>query len=230
MTNGELVSRVVNDGRFLNKDEHISKRYILSIAKGFAKTFMSQKIGERGLYRDSSLLRTIQCFELVNDDVVNCNVIEFRKCESLMKSKNKLPNSVSGKYGSNIIVTSIDGSQIYNGTNFTKYNRDKKRVGFSKLKSKYFFEIDGYLYLPDSTIKAVNIIMIPENEYDIDSVSSCSNNEECKSGMDYDFICPDSIINTVITSTINEVMSTYRRVVIDENPNLDENQKGKTVV
>lgn len=42
ITNGEFVSRVVNDLNSLNKDSHISRRWILNIGRTKAESYVAQ--------------------------------------------------------------------------------------------------------------------------------------------------------------------------------------------
>ena len=50
MTNGEFVSRVINGLSFLNKDEHVSRRYILSVGQNKSKFYISQKLSDKSLF------------------------------------------------------------------------------------------------------------------------------------------------------------------------------------
>lgn len=57
MTNRELVSRVVNNLRTLNKDQHISRRFILRTAKNKAKFYIAQKLHDRSLYKGRQIVQ-----------------------------------------------------------------------------------------------------------------------------------------------------------------------------
>lgn len=240
MTNGEIVSRIVNDLRFLNKDEHISRRYILSIAQSKAKFLMSQKLRDMSLYREENLYRTIRCFPLRQESIVECGILEFRRCEKLMKSVNKLPELIYSRYGGSILsVTTIDGNREFTPITLRQYRLLKDRK-YGAYANKYMYYTDGsYLYLPDSDIKAVNVTLLTISESDVEALSECDgysnntvgdgiNNNRCRTIWEYEFICSDKLLEAVIQDTLNEVASTYRQIVPDENPNLDETQRGKT--
>ena len=72
MTNGEFVSRVINGLSFLNKDEHVSRRYILSVGQNKSKFYISQKLSDKSLFRESNLFNTIECFPLKEENTVKC--------------------------------------------------------------------------------------------------------------------------------------------------------------
>lgn len=230
MTNGEFVSRVVNGLRALNKDDHISRRYILRIGQNKSKFYISQKLLDKSLFREDNLFRYLNCFKLTNEDRIKCGIYEFARCESLMKSFKKIPGLVYSRYGASIIsITSIDGMTRFVPTTLSNYSLFKDRQNSDKFKglTQFFYIKDGYLYLPDSEIEMVNIVYIPFDESEVDKASECSDGSSCKSIWDMEFVVPDKLSEQVITETINEVF-TSRKVVVDENPNLDTNIKSST--
>lgn len=231
MKNSEFVSRVINGIRALNKDEHISKRYVLHIGRNKSRFLISQKLNDKSLFREDNLFETIRCFPMKKDDIVSCNIVAFRRCKSLMKSKHKIPELIYSKYGSSIIgVYSIDGGITFTPTTLTNYSLLKDRPN-SKFISKYMYYIqDGYLYLPDSDIEAVDIVLITLENDVADEVSECNTENQCKSLWDYDFKCPDKLLEVVIQETLQEVLGTFRKIVPDENPNMDETLRGKTTL
>ncbi len=224
MTNGEFVSRVINGLSFLNKDEHVSRRYILSVGQNKSKFYISQKLSDKSLFREANLFKTIECFPLKEESTIKCGIYEFSRCETLMKSKFKIPGLIFNKLGSSIIsVTSIDGEVNLIPTTLKSFSISKDRVYSKLIKQKFYYIQDGYLYIPDSEVEAVTITYIPFDESGISSVS-CDSSNNCKSIWDLQFIVPDKLSEQVIQETINEV-STLRKVQSDENPNLNKNEK-----
>jgi hypothetical protein len=230
VTNGEFVSRVVNGLRALNKDDHISRRYILRIGQNKSKFYISQKLLDKSLFKEDNLFRYLNCFRLTDEDRIKCGIYEFARCESLMKSTKKIPGLVYSRYGASIIsITSIDGLTRFVPTTLSNYAlfRDRQNADKFKGRTKFFYIKEGYLYLPDSEIEMVNIVYIPFEESAVDKASECSDGSSCTSVWDMQFVVPDKLSEQVITETINEVF-TSRKVVVDENPNLDTNIKSST--
>ena len=228
-TNAEFVSRVLNGLKGLTKDDHISRRYVLSIGRNKATTYISQALANRTLSRESQLFKTIKCFELEKDDIVACKFVEFKRCNILMKSKQKLPKTISSKYGESILlVTSLDdGTEFdYSATSDALIN-NKRSFGF--LAKNYYIR-EGYLYIPNYEVYAVNIDLLSLEEKEVAEASSCEECDECKSVWNYDFICPDKLYEPIINETIAEIGTTFKSIPEDENPNLDSNQKSQTVV
>lgn len=223
-TNGEIVSRVINALNLLNKDEHISRRYILSVLKEKTNFAIQQQLEIKALFRDDSLYTWIRCVELQKDDIVKCPIIEFKSCKKIMRSVDKLPKSIYSRYGNSVkVVVSLDGEVIFNKVTPRQYNLNKKR-DTSGVQQDYYYVQDGYLYLPNSDVHMVDVLMLTTDSEDLDG---CDNCDECKSAWEYEFVGTEKFQEMVIQDTIREVAQ-RRGIVIDENPNNDSNQKSQT--
>jgi len=226
MKNIELVSRIEQGLNALNKDSYIPRRYMLRVATSKAIFLMSQKFNEMSLFRESNLYRTFTCFELESIDRYSCDIVEFRTCNQVMKSKLKLPELVYSRYGSSLKeVSNIDFSKVFKPSTLFKYRKDKTRQEF--LPENTFYIKDGYLYLPDTEVSRVAIYLYTPNTYEALKVASCEK-DECLNPWEQDFVCSDKIEEAVIQEAIKEI-SMKIQVPTDENPNLDSNIKSKTI-
>ena len=230
MKNKEFVSRVVNGLKALQKDTHISKRYILSIGKAKSKFLMSQKLDQLSLFKEDAIISTIKCFRLKKDNLVTCDIVEFKRCKSLMKSTMKLPETLFGKTGAGILsITTIDGEKDFTyATPNAIINKGKRKYG-NRVNQNFYYIRDGYLYIPNSEIELVDITLFALDGQEVEDASECSECSSCQSALDNEFVCPDRFIDLVLRETLQEVASIYRTSVADENPNWDENQKTQTV-
>lgn len=226
MLNRELVSNIINNLKLLNKDDHISRRYILNTAKAEAITLVAQKFLDKSIFREDNIFQTIECLEMKKIDVVKCGIYEFEKCENLVRSKNKLPKLLYSRYGNSIIeVTSVDGSVIFLPTTLSDFKLLKQRILTKKSqKIKYYYVQDGYLYLPDCEFEYVNVVLVTLDGKEVDALSTCKECDSCKSIWDYEFVCPDKLLTVVINETFKKV-AMVRQVVEDSLPNLDPLQK-----
>lgn len=228
-SNNDIVSRVVNSVRALTKDDHISRRYVLKVARSKASFLIAQKYDEGSLFLDSSLYTPVPCFEMEQEDIVRCDIVEFRRCTNLMKSKKRLPNPVYGKYGAAIgSVTNLEDSKIFEPTTPTRFINNSKIPNFNLYSKNKYYEKDGYLYLVNSTVEAVNLSLITLHQDEVGEVSGCMDKDPCKSIWDYEFKCPDKLLEAVIRDTVTEVVQTWRQITPDENPNDDANQRTQT--
>ena len=229
MKNKEFVSRIVNGLRALNKDAHISKRYILGIGRTKAKFLMSQKYDELTLYKEDNIVSVVKCFELKKIDAVRCDIVEFRTCNVLMKSKEKLPDVVTGKLGTGILsVTTIDGNEFFDYLTPNKLANNRKRKYADKVNQKFYYVRDGYLYLANSEIEAVDVSLFATDPLEVESASGCSDCPECMSAWEKEFVCPDRFLDLVQRETLQEIAGVRENIAPDENPNWDLNQKSQT--
>lgn len=225
----EIVSRIENSLNSLTKDTFIPRRYILSVFKSKAEFFMAQKLFDKTLFRETSLFKWVNCVQMVEEDIIKCGKLEFKRCKSLMKSKKKLPKVLWSKYGSSVIlVTTIDGEKEYKLISQVDYMNLLKRPNSEKFIGKYaLIYPDNYLYIPDSEVKMVNILMYTLDEKSDDS-SDCKECDDCESYWDKEVSISDKIREVVIQETLKEV-SMRLQVPKDENSNMDSNQKSATV-
>ena len=220
-TNGEITSRVVNTLRALSKDNRLSRRYVYNSLKNKAKFFISQKLSDKSLFRESNLFTMLDCFELEPLEVYKCDIIEFRSCKKLMKSKNRLPELIYSKFGASIIeITSIDGSNSFKPITPQQFRVNKKREG-NNIEQKFYYIKDGYLYIPDSEVQVVSLYLLTLDLYEKEQCSECSDNK-CKSFWDFEFPIPDKLLEVVVGETIRE-LSLNRQTQEDQNPNLQDN-------
>jgi hypothetical protein len=226
-TNGEIVSRVLNGLKLLNKDELISKRYVLYIAEKNAEYLISHKLKDKSLFRETNAYSSVNCFELEKKDTYSCGVVEFKSCNKIMRSKKKLPNLIFSRYGAGIRqVTPIDfmsDEEFYPST-LAQFKRDRRRVRVQEDSKNYYIK-DGYVYIPDSDVRAISLELIVVNTFKIADIDS-EFEKGCKSAWDYEFKCPDKILDTVVQKTIQEV-AVGRGIPEDENPNMDSNIKSR---
>lgn len=225
MTNSQFVSRVINSLKSTDKDSRISRRYILFTGRQKAAFYISQKLRDMSLFREDNLISQIDCFSLKKDEIKKCDIVEFRRCNSVMKSKKKLPELIYSRLGSSLKeVTTIDSQKEFKYTTPSQFRRDKKRKGESPYI--YYYVKDGYLYLLDCEIKRVDVSVITLNTEDIPECSDCQK-EDCKSAWDYEFIVPNKLSEVVMQETLKEVSMTLQ-IPADENPDMDSNIKSQT--
>lgn len=221
MTNGEITSRVINTFKAISKDVRLSRRYVLKTLQNKAKFYISQKLSDKSLFREMNLYKSLDCFEMKKIDVYKCDIIEFRSCKVLMRSKKRLPDLIFSKYGSSILeVTSLDGEYLFKAITAAQYRMNKQRLG-NDINKQFFYIKDGYLYIPDSEVMAVSLSLITLELYDLEQCSACSQ-EKCKSAWDFEFIVPDKLLEVVISETLKEI-SINRQIQEDQNPNLQDN-------
>lgn len=227
MTNAEIVSRITNGGRLLSKDSALSKRYILHIAEKSAEFLISHKLRDKSLFRESNLYSSISCFDLEPKDVYSCGVIEFKSCNKLMRSKKKLADIVSSRYGGAVReVTPIDfmSDEEFRPSTPAQFKRDRRRSNKHDDTQHYYLK-DGYLYIPESDIRKVALEALVVNTFKLSDLDSAFQ-KDCRSAWDYEFKCPSKLLNPLI-NMVREELGLPLQIPEDENPNMDSNIKSR---
>lgn len=223
MKNGEFVSEVKADLQALNKDQHVSASYILQKGRGYVEYLLGQR-ATSDIFRDDSIFKELRCFEMSKVRKHKCDIVEFRNCDNVMKSKLKLPNLYNSRIGTIVVsVTNIDGSIEYTRLRQLSDYKSQQKRKFGQ-HFKYYYISDGYLYLVNSTEVIVNIVALFSDESELDKKSKCATEDPCKTILDYEFICPEKYISQVKDQTVQNLLNGHKRVPIDENPNLNATQ------
>ena len=227
ISNGEMVSRVINGMNSIAKDTHISRRWILSILRSKSASYMAQKWVEGTLFDDESLFAHINCVEMIRIHSIDCCIAEFRLCSTLMRSKHRIPGLIITRSGPAILsVTNADRSIYFTKINPRTYINTKKRKYADKEKYVYYYQ-DGYIWIPDTHIELINVDAITLKKEEALKLSACSEEDKdlgCPNVWEDEFICPDKLREYIVKETIQEV-SLRIQIPRDENPNLDSNIK-----
>lgn len=222
MTKAEVVSRISNQLRMLNVDDYISDRFVLSVAESHAIKFLTQASKRRSLDRNQFLYRELGCIEFEKVDIFSCKYVEFKSCKKLSRSKKPIDKLglIYTRYGSSIKeIHSIDRtSKVYTESTLYQLRLDKDRA--PDRDPDVFYILDNYIYKPDH-VKAVSALVMGMDQYELDQMCECKN--ECKSAWEYDFICPDSLLEDVIAYSVQNILQT-KQIPENETSNLNSQQ------
>ena len=222
MNKGELVSRISNQLRAISKDDYISSRFILRTAESIARKFITQKIQRRSIDRDSSMYREMRCIEFEKVDIFSCKHVEFKSCIKLSKSINKITDLIFTRYGSSVKeLYSIDRQVSFTESTLYQLRIDSERHSYMPSDTKKFYILDNHIYIPED-VKVLSGLILSTDHYDLEESFGCE--KECKSAWDYEFICPDSMLEDVIGYTIQNISAT-KQIPEDEKPDLSNNTK-----
>lgn len=220
MTYNEIVSEFTNMFRLNNKDNRIPKRFILKTLQDSTAFLVSQKWAERSLLQDINIFTTINCFEFEKINVKNCPSIEFRLCNTLMKSKKPLPKLLFSKLGGSIRdIVSLDGNYRFNFVDETQYRRNKNRK--YKVKNEVYLYIgsDNHLYIPDEEIYSLDLTVLTLDKNGAEDASGCSDEDSgCKNKWDEEFIIPDKLLEAVKDMTAQR-LGISKQIREDFSPN-----------
>lgn len=222
MKKKEIVDRIQTKLRQLSKDRWMSARFVLSVLESKTKFLLSQKLYDRTLYRESNLYSQIECFEFDKVDRISCDIIEFRTCQKIMKSKERLPELIYSRFGDSIrIVSNIDQTERLDKTTPQDYIRSRKRK-FNH-NPPMFYERDGFLYLLNTQMEVAFVELLTLDTETAENLDCGCEKDNCKSALDYPFIGSDKLQEVVIQQTVQEIAQTYLQIQPDERPDNNEN-------
>lgn len=204
---GEIISRVRNQIKALHQDAFITDRMIYSVIYKYTSVLMKREDGvgkiamQRGIYKP--LVVDLEKVEVLDG---------FPKLGSLYKTVDPITRLLmDGYYGKFIrsvsSVSPLGGSVQCQPINIQDFRNIYKSSSYKYNKTKYYWEMDGYLYFPDTDWKKIEIIGIPESNI------SCYYNIEgdgCKSRQDLEFNVPNYLHAEIEQMVLKDFATLYQ--------------------
>lgn len=204
-TINEAVSRLRNTVKAVKEDVFMTDRYIYSVILKYAKLLIRRQDNENKIFKVQSLFKTLPCVELIEVDKVEACCEGITSGCTIMRSKYKLPQVLEGAFGPIIrTVSSIDGSQIVYRTYPTIYTRLTKTSGFKYNKSKYYWFINGYLYIPNAPWESVSVTALFEDNV---SLYTCGSEDDCTLAQDREMPVPDYLFAEIEQYALKEIIT-----------------------
>ena len=220
MTLRQFIGQVRGTLNSWNLDDYIPNKLIILIGQSYADLFIKQDADNRKLLNSLNNITVYDCFALEDYDFTDCSNLTYQKCKSLKRSVKKLPELYVTNTNFNlIVVTSVDRSVVYTPTNILNYANILNRQ--FKSKTKYFWIENGYLIIPDSDIEQVAIYAYSKPIGLIDT----KNKNNCFNYLDQEFKIPSYLVANVIKYTLQDLANYNKRMIKDENSNLNTNIK-----
>lgn len=220
----EIISDVRNSLRSVSLDDWIPGKYIYFKLKGVAALFIKREADDKRLFRYTELWSTIKCLKMEEEDLINCCDICIPNCKKVMKSKDKLPEIYSTRYGYLMNVTSVDYDRDYTPVTPQQYKYTRSRE-FQDRRKRYFWIENGYLIIPDSMVSVVTVKAMFINKAEALKLDDCLKTDDCIRFMDQEFVAPEHLLQDIKSATISEILGTNRKLQQDELSNLNSNKK-----
>lgn len=176
-TIAETVSRIRNVLKATNEDAFITDRVIYSVISKYAKLSIRKQQSLNKIISFNSLFEPLPCVELIEIDKVEACCNDIKSNCTIMRTKDKIPTVLEGEYGPIFrTVSSIDGSQICYKTQPATYTAMTKSSNFKYNTTKYYWYMNGYIYLPNVTWEAIKVEGLWEDNI---SMYTCEE-DECR--------------------------------------------------
>ena len=194
-TNREAISRLRNLIKAVNEDAFITDRYIYSLLIKHSKAILHRKDVEDKLRLNESLFETIPYVELIEIDKIEADCAGIKTGCKIMRTKKKLPKLMTATEGPIIrVVSSIDGSDIFQQCIAAVYVSMTLSTTFKYNKTHYFWYKNGYLYFPNILWDAVSV----EGMFEESISGYCSTDEnDCALAQDSPLKLPDYLFSEV---------------------------------
>lgn len=202
---GDTTSRVRNVLKAVKEDPFLTDRFLYSLIMKYAKLLLRRQENEGKIMTHHGLFKELPCVELIDVDRVAACCTGIRTGCTFKRTKDKLPEFLEGSTGPIIRqVTTIDQSQRLEMTYPSAYANMTKSTYFKYNKSKYFWLIDNYMFIPDIEWEAIRIeAMFDEN---IDSLLCTNDPTDCKPEQDRTLDIPDYLFAEIEQMVLQELM------------------------
>lgn len=204
-TINDAVSRVRNTVKAVKEDVFMTDRYIYSVIIKYAKLLIRRQDNESKIFMVQSLFKTLPCVELIDIDRVEACCEGIKSGCTIKRTKDPIPGLLDGAYGPIIrTVTSIDGSNIVYKTYPTAYTRLTHTSGFKNNKSKYYWFLNGYLYVPNVAWDAISVTALFEDDV---TLYTCDSSDDCSLAQDRQMPIPDYLFAEIEQYALKELLT-----------------------
>jgi hypothetical protein len=198
-TIAEAISRVRNNIKAVDTDSFITDRLIYSSILKYAKMYIKAQDNQTTRGKFNSLFTRLGCVELIEVDKIEA-CCDIRSGATIKRTKDKLPGIMEGGSGPLLrSVMSLDTSVEAFRTSPQLYTAMQKTSGFKYNKNKYYWILDGYIYLPDVQWDSVAVDGIFEDSLDL---FKCEN--KCKAVQDQVFAIPPELFAQIEQQVVND--------------------------
>lgn len=199
-TIGEAISRVRNNIKAVDTDSFITDRLIYSNIIKYAKLYIKQQTAQTVQSRFNSLYVKLPCVDLIEVDKVEA-CCDVKSGVLIKRTKDKLPGIMEGAGGLLLrTVASVDGSEEVFRTTPQFYNAQQKTSAARYNKTKYYWYLNGYLYIPNVDWDSVAVEGIFENKL----MPTCD--DPCKAVQDEYLNIPSDLFAQIEQQVINDFL------------------------
>lgn len=217
-TIGELTNRLRNQLKSTRQDAFLTDRYLYSMAMKHAKLFLRREDGLSKIYRYRSAFKPLHFVELIDIDPIEagCRCVESG-CR-IKRTKFRLPKVFDGYDGPLIKdVSSLDHSDICMPTTMPLWEQISKQKTFKYNKTKYYWHLDGYLYLPNVDWEAIRVEALFEEDI---SKFNCDPSDNCFYRQDSNVGIPEHLFSEIEAMVIRD-LSLQLQVPSDQSHDLN---------
>tara|TARA_R110002020_G_scaffold4711_8_gene20501 strand:+ start:1228 stop:1902 length:675 start_codon:yes stop_codon:yes gene_type:complete len=209
ITIGDVVSRVRNQMKAESEDAFVTDRYLYSLIKKYATLFMRRQDASNKLMKFNSVWQTLDFVDLIDVDKIESDCCGIKSDCTIKRTRLKLPTFMEGHWGPLIrTVSSIDGSINVQITSPGTYTAMANTTSFKYNKTKYFWWLNDYLYLPNVEWEAIKVEGIFEGDI---SKFNCDPSDNCHPPRHRQrFFVPEFLFAEIEQQVLQETFNTMK--------------------
>jgi hypothetical protein len=206
-TIGEAISRVRNSLKAVKEDPFLTDRTIYFSIIKYGQTLLKREDNQFRLMKISSIFKVLPYLELIDVDKVDAGCYGVYSGCYFKRTKDKLPTIFEGAMGPIIrTVSSIDGSIEMFRTDPGTWVSMTKTTTFKYNTRKYFWYLNGYLYIPNVDWDAIKVEAVFEGDTNI---YNCDD-DKCLVRQDQTLPFPEYLFSEVEQYVIKELTVTMQ--------------------
>jgi hypothetical protein len=215
----KIISDIISDLRAYSLDDRFSYRFILHKLQDGAEYVFSQDADARKILKSNDIYKAVDRFDLCPVDYGDN---DLQLTIPIQKSVLPVPATFNTNYGNLLKILSPLNNIEYKLIQFNQF-KDIQRREISNKKMKYAWIESGYLYVPDSSIQFVKLLGVFKDSLYIDYINGKIDKDY--KPLDSSLTLPDKTIKVIKDITVQSLAEVAKRVIVDENPNLNNNIK-----
>jgi hypothetical protein len=202
-TIGESITRVRTAVKAVKEDPFLTDRNIYFALVKYGETLLKREDNQYKLMKMSSIWTDLPYVELIDVDKIQAQCAGVYSGCYIKRTKEKLPKILDGSFGPLIrSVSSIDGSMELYRTEPGTYSSITKTTNFKYNKQKYFWYIDGYLYLPDNQWDAIKVEALFDGDI---APYHCETENQCRIRQDQRLPFPEYLFSEIEQFVVKEL-------------------------
>lgn len=208
VTIGESISRVRNVLKAVKEDPFLTDRFIHSLIVKHSKAIIKREALINNIYKYRSLFKEIPCLDLIDVDIVEACCTGIKTGCTIKRTKDKLPSLLETDNGPVIrSVSTLDYSKQVTETYPSVYANMTKVKNFKYNKNKYYWYIDGYIYIPNVEWEGIRVEVLPDGDISSFLCGQAAEEAECIIKQDTNFNIPEHMFAEIENLVVQEILT-----------------------
>jgi len=207
-TIGSVISRIRGQVKAEVQDAFVTDRYIYSLIQKFAQLLIRRQDSLNKLMKFNAIWKQLPFIELIEVDKVEASCSGIASGCIIKRTKEKLPTFMEGYWGPLIrTVSSLDGSIELYPTSPGTFTSMTKTTSFKYNTQKYYWYLNGYLYMPNIAWDAIKLEGLFEDDI---SKFTCEEEDNCIPRYKQQFNIPEFLFAEIEAQVLAGIFNTIK--------------------